>query len=113
MSDFPDDYSDLELNEEDLRLLDTDPGQPPSRSTSSYGSEAYCTSYKNSLAIATRNATGINPYPWQLDCSLASHLGRDVLVLAGTGFGKTLAFMMNCFVDPRLTVWLVVNSQFI
>lgn len=107
MSDPLDKYSDLELDERDLLLLDRDLEQPPSRDALVFGSEAYCVSYKKSLALATKRATGIDPYPWQLDCSLASHLGRDVFVLAGTGSGKTLAFMMNCFLDASITVWLI------
>ncbi|KAF8600638.1 P-loop containing nucleoside triphosphate hydrolase protein [Ceratobasidium sp. AG-I] len=107
MSDVLDDYSDLELNEADLLLLDAPPEQPLSRNTLVYGSEAYCASYRHSLTLATQRATGITPHPWQLDCALASHLGRDVFVLAGTGFGKTLAFMMSCFLDSTLTVWLI------
>jgi ATP-dependent helicase YprA (DUF1998 family) len=107
MSDSPDEYSDLELDEQELLLLDGDLERPPSRGALVYSSGAYCASYKHSLALATRKATGIDPYPWQLDCSLASHLGRDVFLLAGTGSGKTLAFMMNCFLDPSITIWLI------
>jgi hypothetical protein len=107
MSDSPDEYSDLELDEQELLLLDGDLERPPSRGALVYSSGAYCASYKHSLALATRKATGIDPYPWQLDCSLASHLGRNVFLLAGTGSGKTLAFMMNCFLDSSLTIWLI------
>lgn len=91
MSDVLDEYRDLELNEYDLWHLDADPERPPSPGALVPGSEAYCAVYKHSLVVATRRATGINPWPWQLDCSLASHLGRDVFVLAGTGYSRTLA----------------------
>ncbi|KAF8593161.1 P-loop containing nucleoside triphosphate hydrolase protein, partial [Ceratobasidium sp. AG-I] len=50
---------------------------------------------------------GYKPHSWQLDCAVASHLGRDVCVIAGTGFGKTLPFVMNCWMDTRLLVWIV------
>ncbi|KAF8593813.1 P-loop containing nucleoside triphosphate hydrolase protein, partial [Ceratobasidium sp. AG-I] len=55
----------------------------------------------------TKSITGYDPHPWQLDCAVATHLGRDVCVIAGTGFGKTLPFVMNCSLDPRLLVWIV------
>lgn len=48
MSDSPDDFSDLELDERDLLLLDEDIERPPSCGAPVYGSEAYCTSYKRS-----------------------------------------------------------------
>lgn len=44
MSDSPDEYSDLELDERDLLLLDGDLERPPSRGALVYGSEAHCAS---------------------------------------------------------------------
>ncbi|KIK77703.1 hypothetical protein PAXRUDRAFT_165990, partial [Paxillus rubicundulus Ve08.2h10] len=35
---------------------------------------------------------GHKPYPWQLDCAEALVLGIYCIVLAGTGFRKTLPF---------------------
>jgi bloom syndrome protein len=34
------------------------------------------------------------PYTWQLDVSEALILGLDAVVIAGTGVGKTIPFMM-------------------
>ncbi|KAF8602964.1 hypothetical protein BDV93DRAFT_409883, partial [Ceratobasidium sp. AG-I] len=51
--------------------------------------------------------TGYEPHSWQLDCTVATHLGRDVCVIAGTGFGKTLLFIMNCWLESNLLVWIV------
>ncbi|KAF8602973.1 hypothetical protein BDV93DRAFT_404800, partial [Ceratobasidium sp. AG-I] len=51
--------------------------------------------------------TSYAPHSWQLDSAVATHLGRDVCIIAGAGFGKTLPFVMNCWMDPKLLVWLV------
>ncbi|KAI6139196.1 P-loop containing nucleoside triphosphate hydrolase protein, partial [Pisolithus tinctorius] len=47
---------------------------------------------RHSLSAICKERTGHKPYPWQLDCAEAFVLGIDCIVLAGTGFGKTLPF---------------------
>ncbi|KDQ56801.1 hypothetical protein JAAARDRAFT_131803, partial [Jaapia argillacea MUCL 33604] len=37
---------------------------------------------------------GKSPYPWQLDVAEAFILGLDAVVIAGTGAGKTMPFIM-------------------
>ncbi|KAF8600793.1 hypothetical protein BDV93DRAFT_400802, partial [Ceratobasidium sp. AG-I] len=51
---------------------------------------------------------GHTPHTWQVDSAVATHLGRDVCMIAGTVFGKTLPFVMNCWMDQHLLVWVVL-----
>jgi ATP-dependent helicase YprA (DUF1998 family) len=46
-------------------------------------------------------------YEWQLDVAEAFSLGLDVLLLAGTGAGKTSPFMVPLLVDPKKTLLIV------
>ncbi|KIK78976.1 hypothetical protein PAXRUDRAFT_117743, partial [Paxillus rubicundulus Ve08.2h10] len=41
------------------------------------------------------------PYHWQLDCAEALVLGIDCIILAGTGFGKTLPFTIPSLLHPN------------
>jgi hypothetical protein len=107
MGDEMDEYEDLILTEEDLLILDTPLDRPLSRGDLIYGSDAYALDYRQRLGASTMSVTTFEPRPWQLDCALAAHLGRDVCVIAGTGYGKTLPFVMNCWLNPSLIVWIV------
>lgn len=107
MSDVLDEYGDLVLDENAIRLLDGPLDRPLSRGALVRGSDAYATDYRARLATTTETVTGYTPHPWQLDCAVATHLGRDVCLIAGTGFGKTLPFIMNCWMDSKLLVWIV------
>jgi ATP-dependent helicase YprA (DUF1998 family) len=54
------------------------------------------------LAIEkTIRITGMTPRDFQVDTAVALHKRRDVVLVAGTGFGKTLAFVMPCFLWKR------------
>ncbi|KAG8682970.1 hypothetical protein FRC11_014130, partial [Ceratobasidium sp. 423] len=110
MSDYLDEYGELELNEEESRLLDTDLQleRPLGRGALERNSEEYAIEYKNRLTkLWLDNPAQIKPYDWQLDAALASHLGLDVLIIAGTGFGKTWSFVLNCLDDLRLLVYII------
>jgi hypothetical protein len=107
MSDVLYKYDDPVLDENAIRLLDGPLDRPLSRGALVKGSDAYATEYRARLASTTESVTGYKPHAWQLDCAVATHLGRDVCVIAGTGFGKTLPFVMNCWMDPNLLVWIV------
>ncbi|KEP45708.1 DEAD/DEAH-box helicase [Rhizoctonia solani 123E] len=110
MSDYFDDYAELELNKEESRLLDTDLQieRPLRRGALERGSKEYALDYKNRLTkLWMDSPTNIKPYDWQLDAALASHLGLDVLVIAGTGFGKTWSFVLNCLDNPKLLVYII------
>jgi hypothetical protein len=115
MSDYFDENEPLDLPEDVLQILDApfevSLGSPLARSAPQQdlelGSVKYCTVYKEKLVQKAQEIAGITPYDWQLEASLATHLGRDVFILAGTGFGKTLPFVMNCWLDKSLIVWIV------
>jgi len=47
------------------------------------------------------------PYPWQVDVREALHLGLDCSVIAGTGAGKTMPFIMPLFLDPKKIVIVI------
>ena len=40
---------------------------------------------------------GKSPYAWQLDAAEALILGLDCIVIAGTGAGKTIPFVLPLF----------------
>ena len=51
---------------------------------------------------------GKEPYQWQLDAAEAFDLGLHCTILAGTGAGKTLPFIMPAFVNPR-NVYIIIS----
>ena len=109
--EFTDDYDAIELDEETTRLLDQAPvdlGAPRPLTDFVFGSEVYCNNYKRLLALEAKQRTELDPFDWQLDVALNSHLGRDMFLLAGTGSRKTLALVMPAFLDPGLTIFLVL-----
>ncbi|KAG8689535.1 hypothetical protein FRC09_012390 [Ceratobasidium sp. 395] len=110
MSDSGDEYDELEITDELATILDAPLDDPPadiSLESLEFGSSEYCDVYRGLLVQQTRAACKKTPYEWQLEAALATHLGRDVFILAGTGFGKTLPFIMNCWIDKKLIVWIV------
>jgi hypothetical protein len=52
-------------------------------------------------------ATGLEPRAWQYDVPFATMRGIDCLMIAGTREGKTLTYVMPCFVCPNVTVVIV------
>jgi len=48
------------------------------------------------------------PHSWQLDADESFHLGLDCIILAGTGFGKTLPFVMPLMLDTE-KILLVIS----
>jgi ATP-dependent helicase YprA (DUF1998 family) len=50
------------------------------------------------------------PYEWQLDAAEALILGLDCVVVAGTGAGKTIPFVLPLFVqDSRDKLVLIIS----
>ena len=47
-----------------------------------------------------RRAFGINPCLWQVEAAMAQMSGRDVVLPALTGMGKTLGFQAPLCLDP-------------
>jgi ATP-dependent helicase YprA (DUF1998 family) len=54
-----------------------------------------------------RERFGNDPYDWQLDVTEAILLGLDSVVIAGTGAGKTMPFMMPLLLDKSKKVIIV------
>lgn len=107
MSSYSDDYGAFDDDDELANAVDQPIERPLPPSKPDFGTFAYYFNYKIRMGIACRLATGLHPYSWQLDIGLKAHLGLDIMLIAGTGFGKTLAFILLCFVDPTLIVWII------
>ncbi|KAH7910136.1 P-loop containing nucleoside triphosphate hydrolase protein [Hygrophoropsis aurantiaca] len=54
-----------------------------------------------------KSRTNMTPYNWQVDVAEALVLGLDCSVIAGTGAGKTMPFVMPLFVHPEKTVIVI------
>ncbi|KAH7320501.1 P-loop containing nucleoside triphosphate hydrolase protein, partial [Rhizoctonia solani] len=63
--------------------------------------------------VKARNITGHIPYKYQLEVALALESSRDVLCVAGTGSGKSLAFVLVLFMHPEWILWIVSPLNFI
>ncbi|KAI0756499.1 P-loop containing nucleoside triphosphate hydrolase protein [Daedaleopsis nitida] len=50
---------------------------------------------------------GKSPHPWQLDVAEALLLGLDCTVIAGTGCGKTMPFVMPTFVEDKKIYFVI------
>lgn len=59
------------------------------------------------LTKRTRDLTGLTPRDFQLDAAIALWRNRDLMVIAGTGSGKTLSFVMSCFLSKNVVVVIV------
>ena len=55
----------------------------------------------------TRKNPGKTPYPWQINVAEAILLGLYCTVIAGTGAGKTMPFIMPLFVQPQRVVLVI------
>jgi hypothetical protein len=59
------------------------------------------------VAYETWRRTGVVPYKYQLELTLALDSGRDVFCVAGTSSGKSLVFVMIAFIRPNGMIWIV------
>ena len=50
---------------------------------------------------------GKKPYDWQLNVTEALLLGLDCVVIAGTGAGKTMPFMMPLLMHPKKHIIII------
>ena len=53
------------------------------------------------------NSSGFGPHDWQLDVAESLLLGLDSIVIAGTGSGKTIPFMLPLLVHPAKMVLVI------
>ncbi|KAF8798685.1 hypothetical protein BYT27DRAFT_7122750 [Phlegmacium glaucopus] len=49
------------------------------------------------------------PYGWQLDVAEAILLGLDSVVIAGTGRGKTIPFMLPLLLRPKKMPVIIIS----
>jgi len=62
---------------------------------------------RQKLKELTVERCGYEPYEWQLDVAEALHLRCDTVVIAPTGAGKTLPFVMPLFIEPEKAIVIV------
>jgi ATP-dependent helicase YprA (DUF1998 family) len=55
----------------------------------------------------TKRNNGLVAYDWQIDVSEALLLGLDCSVIAGTGAGKTMPFVMPLFVESNKIIIII------
>ncbi|CUA76196.1 hypothetical protein RSOLAG22IIIB_12112 [Rhizoctonia solani] len=117
----PIEYPDIEFTEEDLARIDevgisdttTGYGVPTPAPNVSHPSMDQ-TTYTEKLREAAKRATGFYPHPWQIAVAWAVYYGtRDALVVAGTGYGKTLPFVLNLFLNSAMIVWIILPLNYI
>lgn len=81
-----------------------DQARQRSAQENSYSSTATRRKLKDELFNCTN---GLKAYEWQVDVAEAILLGLDCTVIAGTGAGKTLPFVMPLFIKPQKTVLII------
>jgi ATP-dependent helicase YprA (DUF1998 family) len=59
------------------------------------------------LTKFTEMRTGLSPKDFQLQAAVAAWRNRDTLLIAGTGSGKTLSFVMACFLSRKIVVVII------
>ena len=59
------------------------------------------------MKIFKGRMNGLTPYDWQMDVAEALILGLDCLVIAGTGAGKSMPFVMPLFAFPDKMVVII------
>ncbi|KAG8710150.1 hypothetical protein FRC09_000277 [Ceratobasidium sp. 395] len=105
-----DDLADLQLTAEDVAALDA----AEEEAAPIFGPLPLAQAMTKATEDATARKEKITPRPWQLDVAMKLHeRDRDVLVLAGTGSGKTLPFVMPCLLMPETIVWIVSPLNYI
>lgn len=92
------------LNQVQISTANLERAQQQSVKKEKYSSSATCQKLKHELLIRTN---GLQAYDWQLDVSEALLLGLDCTVIAGTGAGKTMPFVMPLFIHPQKIVLVI------
>jgi ATP-dependent helicase YprA (DUF1998 family) len=57
--------------------------------------------------LFSERETRFNPHEWQIDVAEALLLGIDSVVIAGTGSGKTIPFMLPLLLHPDKMVLVI------
>ena len=74
-----------------------------STSDAAYDSRQTC----SAITQLFKARSGETPYDWQLDITEAILLKLDSLVIAGTGSGKTIPFMLPLLAHPEKVVIII------
>ncbi|KAJ3964339.1 P-loop containing nucleoside triphosphate hydrolase protein [Lentinula raphanica] len=69
-----------------------------------YNSKSTCTLLRSEF---TRVTGGLSAYTWQIDTAEAILLGLDCSVIAGTGAGKTMPFIIPLFIEREKRVIII------
>jgi hypothetical protein len=64
-------------------------------------------SLRDVLITSTRASTSFTAKGWQLDAAISIVEKKDIMIVAGTGEGKTLPFVMPLFAFPDQIVIIV------
>ncbi|KAG8730646.1 hypothetical protein FRC10_002454, partial [Ceratobasidium sp. 414] len=59
------------------------------------------------LVEETKKRTGKEPFEWQLKNAMDRIAGKDTLILAATGSGKSMPSVMPVFVIKRSITWIL------
>lgn len=62
---------------------------------------------RSELSSVFRERFGAPPHEWQLDTTEAILLGLDSIVIASTGAGKTIPFMLPLLVDEKKKIIII------
>lgn len=62
---------------------------------------------RTTLQTLFKARCGLEPYNWQLDVTEAMLLGLDSVVIAGTGSGKTIPFMLPLLLHARKMILIL------
>lgn len=68
---------------------------------------------KQNLAVLVYEKTTKMPYKYQVEVALALTAGRDVICIAGTGAGKSMAFILPLTLVPKTIIWNISPLNFI
>ncbi|KAG8721801.1 hypothetical protein FRC08_010138 [Ceratobasidium sp. 394] len=68
---------------------------------------------EHALILRTYEITGYIPYKYQVRTALALLNAQDVLSIARTDSGKTLPFVMPCFLSAKPIIWIVSPLNYI
>lgn len=83
-----------------------DAARADARKKRKYDSEAT----RNHITLECIKRTQLEPYPEQLDLAECMLLGVDAIAIAGTGWGKTLPFVLPLFVPEAKDKMIVILS---
>jgi ATP-dependent helicase YprA (DUF1998 family) len=62
---------------------------------------------RSAITQSFKARSGKTPYDWQLDVTEAILLGLDSTVIAGTGSGKTIPFMLPLLAHPEKVIIII------